>query len=181
MPFIKIATRLKQRIMPLASILAFALVAGATPAGADAAGKRGPGVKAPVILEVTVQGKRDVKAFSFEQLEKLGVASVKTSTPWTKASATFEGVYLKDVLSAAGAKTGQVKAVALNDYASSLPASDAYAHNVLLAYKMNGKRLSVRDKGPLWIVYPFDMDPSLKREVIYSRSVWQLKRLEVTP
>ena len=45
----------------------------------------------------------------------------------------------------------------------------------------NGGRMSVRDKGPLWIVYPFDSSEEYQAELIYSRSIWQLVRIEVLP
>ncbi|MEC8574513.1 MAG: oxidoreductase, partial [Pseudomonadota bacterium] len=40
--------------------------------------------------------------------------------------------------------------------------------------------MSLRDKGPLWIVYPFDSDPAYQTEAIYSRSIWQLEEITVT-
>jgi hypothetical protein len=50
---------------------------------------------------------------------------------------------------------------------------------VLLALKRNGEYMPVRDKGPLFIVYPFDSRPELKHQRFYSRSAWQLARLDV--
>ena len=35
------------------------------------------------------------------------------------------------------------------------------------------------DKGPLFIVYPFDSDPELKQQIYYNRSAWQVARLLV--
>ena len=49
----------------------------------------------------------------------------------------------------------------------------------LLAFERNGKPMSVREKGPLWIVYPYDSDAKFQSEVYYSRSIWQLDRLAV--
>ena len=40
-----------------------------------------------------------------------------------------------------------------------------------------GNRFSIRDKGPLFIIYPFDQDESLRNETYFARSVWQLKEL----
>jgi len=37
----------------------------------------------------------------------------------------------------------------------------------------------VRDKGPLFMIYPFDAQPELRSAVYYSRSVWQLSEIEV--
>ncbi len=45
---------------------------------------------------------------------------------------------------------------------------------------MNGETMPVRRKGPLWIVYPYDSDEAYRSEAIYSRSIWQLDRIEVT-
>ena len=53
-------------------------------------------------------------------------------------------------------------------------------HSVL-AFLRNGDEMSVRDKGPLWVVYPYDSTPEYQSELIYSRSVWQLARIEVQP
>jgi hypothetical protein len=39
--------------------------------------------------------------------------------------------------------------------------------------------MPVRDKGPLFIIYPFDTDASLRSERYYSRAAWQLKSIEI--
>jgi hypothetical protein len=39
--------------------------------------------------------------------------------------------------------------------------------------------MTVRDKGPLFIIYPYDSNPDLKAQKYYSRSVWQIARIEV--
>ena len=48
-----------------------------------------------------------------------------------------------------------------------------------VALKRNGEYMTVRDKGPLFIIYPFDSDPELKAQKYYSRSVWQVALIEV--
>ncbi len=42
-----------------------------------------------------------------------------------------------------------------------------------------GQYMTPRDKGPLFIVYPYDSNPDLKNQKFYSRSVWQVARIEV--
>ena len=44
---------------------------------------------------------------------------------------------------------------------------------------MNGKAMDVRNKGPIWIIYPIDEFPELKTEEISGRSIWQLDKLLV--
>ena len=117
-------------------------------------------------------------AFDLAMLEALPKKEIRTTTPWTDGVTTFEGFALKDLLGAVGATGETLHAVALNDYATDLPASDA-ERGVVIAYKVNGDYISVREKGPLWVIYPFDDQPDLKTETIYGRSIWQLTRLEV--
>ena len=39
--------------------------------------------------------------------------------------------------------------------------------------------MPVDDKGPLFIVYPYDSDPVLQTEKFYSRSAWQVAQIIV--
>jgi hypothetical protein len=50
----------------------------------------------------------------------------------------------------------------------------------MIAYLRNGNPMPLRDKGPLWIVYPFDSSSDFQSETIYSRSIWQLNRIAVS-
>ena len=60
-----------------------------------------------------------------------------------------------------------------------IPAAEAGRYDVIVAYRRNGSAMPVRDKGPLFIIYPFDSNPELRSTVYYSRSAWQLKTLQV--
>jgi hypothetical protein len=60
-----------------------------------------------------------------------------------------------------------------------IPLTDAVAGGPILAFEQNGEALSVRDKGPLWVVYPYDAAASFQTEMIYARSIWQVKRMEI--
>ena len=136
-----------------------------------------------VILQVSgkVETSNGSRALSFDvaELEGIGIARVQTSTPWTDGRPVFEGVLISDLLKAVGAEGETIVAIALNDYRVEIPMSDFMKFPVLLAYKMDGERLQVRDKGPLWIVYPQDDFPELKTKQVQSRWVWQLRELAI--
>lgn len=168
-----------QRAMKLALASLLWLIAGlAVVSSPTLAAKPETRPYLPIILSIELPGEKVID-FSLTDLENLGVSLFETTTPWTEGKTRFEGIYLKQLLTVVGAKGSQIKAVALNDYASELPFEGAETENALIAYKMNGKQLSVRENGPLWIIYPFDQYPSLKQETIYSRSVWQLRKLVI--
>ncbi len=142
-----------------------------------------PQPKGPIVLTVegaishTNNGAKAV--FDRAMLEKLGMHVSKTSTPWTDGVATFEGPLGKALLEAVGAQGETLVVTALNDYSASVPREDFYKYDVVLAMKKDGHYLRVRDKGPLFIIYPFDSDPGLNTELIHNRSVWQIKSIRI--
>lgn len=114
-----------------------------------------------------------------DMLEEIGLATIETTTPWYDGVARFEGVPAERLLERVSAQGTEVVAVALNDYRTTIPLADFKEHGVILALKRNGEYLPISDKGPLFIVYPYDSDPSLHSQQYYARSAWQLARLIV--
>jgi hypothetical protein len=135
------------------------------------------------ILRVTgniqVKNTADAASLDLKLLQSAGISKVTTSTPWTNGKPTFEGVLLRDLLKLVGAKGETVTAVALNDYKVTIPIADFEKYPVLLAYSMNGERLKVREKGPLWIIYPRDDYPELDNKPTQAKWVWQIKEIHV--
>jgi hypothetical protein len=111
--------------------------------------------------------------------EAMKMSVVKTETPWTEGLVTFEGVPLRSLLDLAAAKGTIIHAVALNDYAVDIPIEDAANPKVIVAYRMNGQTMRVRDKGPLWLIYPLSDEPSLQTEVTHNKMIWQIKAFEI--
>lgn len=122
-------------------------------------------------------GKR--ATFDMKMLEQLPQHSFTTRTPWYTEPVRFTGPLLRDVLAAAGASGSKIVAVALNDYRTEIPFEDATRYEVIVARLMNDKPMPVREKGPLFIVYPFASKTELQSEVYYNRSAWQLNQLQV--
>ena len=115
--------------------------------------------------------------FDMAMIEKLPQHSFTTLTPWEKQPIQFTGPLLRDVLAAVKAQGTVIKAMALNDYQSSIPVEDAMKFDMVMAVKMNGQPIPVKTKGPLFIVYPYDAKPELRSAVYYERSPWQVKSL----
>ncbi len=129
--------------------------------------------------EITVTNQGDKAAFDRLMLEELGGDIIVTSTIWTDGVSEFEGVRLSKLVELLGVEKGDLVALAINDYSVKIPITDAYDYEPIIAYKRDGAFMSVRDKGPLWLIYPYDLDPDTNTELIYSRSIWQLDRLVV--
>lgn len=117
--------------------------------------------------------------FDITSLENLGVVSFQTSSPWYNGRTTFTGISLQKLMDYVGAKGSVVKVTALNDYTTVIPLSDFKKYNVILALKINGEYMRIRDKGPLFIVYPYDSIPELNNQIFYSRSAWQVSSMKI--
>ncbi|KKY88457.1 MULTISPECIES: molybdopterin-dependent oxidoreductase [Leclercia] len=117
--------------------------------------------------------------FDVASLEKLGMVTFQTTSPWYNGRTTFTGISLQKLMDYVGAKGSLVKVTALNDYTTEIPLSDFKKYNVILAMKVNGEYMRIRDKGPLFVVYPYDSMPELNNQIFYSRSAWQVSRMSI--
>ena len=122
---------------------------------------------------LTISGKignmnvGDKAVFDLAMLEKLGMKTIETTTPWYTGKVRFDGIPLS--------KSARV--LALNDYTTIIPIDDFYKFPVIMALKMNGQYMRIRDKGPLFIVYPYDSSAELQNQIYYSRSAWQVSKM----
>ena len=144
-----------------------------------------PQPKGEVILEIAGRignsNGGDIATFDREMLETLGLETIKTATPWHTGEVRFEGCSLKKLMANVDASGKTVKAIALNDYVTMIPIEDFEKYGTILALKRDGQYMPIRDKGPLFIIYPYDSDPNLRSQMYYARSAWQVKRLEIHP
>ena len=128
-------------------------------------------------IKRTNQG--DNALFDMAMLEGATQHSLTTKTPWFKEQRKFTGPLLRDVLAMVGAHGNTLRIGALNDYRIDVPADDARRFDVTLARLIDDRPIPVREKGPLFMIYPFDSDAALRNPLYYSRSVWQLNTIDV--
>ncbi len=149
-------------------ILAFAVLAN-------------PALAGDPVLTVSGQGANGPVKITFDQaaLDALPQQTITTGTPWYEGKRSFSGPLLQALVEKAGVKGQTLRVVALNDYAATLPYADLGQFGVVLASRIDGKLLSVRDKGPLFVMYPFDSSEALRQETYYARAVWQVDRIIV--
>lgn len=166
-----------QRSLRALALAAGALVLALAPAAAQSAQ---PADKPILTVSGKIKGSTEAGLqFDRTALEAMGTVAIETSTPWYKGPVKFEGVPLAKLMSTVGASGERVVAIALNDYSVEIPIEDFAKYGAILALKRNGEYMPVRDKGPLFIVYPYDQSPELRSQKFYSRSVWQVARLIV--
>jgi len=133
---------------------------------------------------LTVRGKVSVTNsdgganFDMAMLTAMTQRSITTKTPWYDSARKFTGPLLRDVLAAAGAGGATIRAIALNDYKVEIPFEDVRRYDVVMARLLDDRPMPVREKGPLFVIYPFDDRAELRSAVYFARCAWQLRTLE---
>lgn len=132
-----------------------------------------------VIAKNSEGGEKAFLRFDRKSLEAFPQRTIKTETPWTTGVTSFSGPLLRDVLQEVKTQGGTLKCTAVNDYSVTIPRQDSKLYDVIIAMKRNGENMSTREKGPLWIIYPWSENSSLWNETYFSRAIWQLRDIEI--
>jgi hypothetical protein len=137
--------------------------------GARAAGiaVTGAGVAVPVTLDAA-------------RLASLPAVEITTATPWT-GQARFAGPLLTEVLRTLDARASKVSLIALDDYKVDLSIADILKYQPIIAIRMNDKPIPPRERGPFWLMFPFDNHAELRNDAWYFRAIWQIDRIKVEP
>ena len=118
--------------------------------------------------------------FSLEALDELKQIVISTTNEFVTGETKFSGPLARDLIeNVGGDPSSTIVLTAINDYQISVPASDFFSYDVVLATRMNGSLLSRRDKGPIWLMYPISDHTELQDSTVNSKLIWQLVKMEV--
>lgn len=113
-----------------------------------------------VLLSISGKGVDSLVQFDLAKIESLPLNTITTPVPWSDKVSTYEGVYLDDILASVGVtEFTSLDMTALNDYKVTLSRADSEKKRYLLAIKQDGKKIPVRKKGPITLLFDLsDMD-----------------------
>ena len=128
---------------------------------------------AQTVLTVTHDG--ETIEYDMAALQALPQTEYTTNNAFINGSSVFSGPLLRDVLElSVSLDEEEVMLRAVNDYEITFPVSDSIDYDVIIATQMDGALMSVCEKGPLWLMYPFSEFPELNESVYKGRIIWQL-------
>ena len=137
----------------------------------------------PILLRIEIGDTVPPRRIALDRagLQAMPQDAFSTTTIWTEGRQSFRGVRLWHLVRCFGVEDGVVTLIAKNDYLIDIPVAQLRPDGAMIAFERNGKPMTTREMGPLWLVYPYDADPAFRVETIYARSIWQLDRLRITP
>ena len=116
---------------------------------------------------------------SLDELAAMPQVTIVTENEFADGTVAYRGPLVRDVLARLGLQNLDfVRFVAANDYYVDIPTEDFRTYDAILAMEADGERLSRREKGPLWLMYPISDHPALRDPIYLRRLIWQVVRIE---
>ena len=106
--------------------------------------------------------------------------AIATENEYLEGMNCYQGPLGRDVVALLGLMPDDtITLTAMNDYQVEIPYAHLAEYDVIFATAVNGERLSLRDKGPIWVVYPQSDNAILQDTVYGTYMIWQLIRVEL--
>ncbi len=119
-----------------------------------------------------------VQSWSLGKVDALSQQRATTHSPFFPGTKTFSGPLLADLLAAALSaepkESTPIKLVALNNYSIQTTFGKLKHADAIVATRKNDLPMSIRDRGPFWIIFPLTKRPDLENEDFYRLIIWQL-------
>ncbi|MCL1479057.1 hypothetical protein MIH18_06995 [Marinobacter sp. M3C] len=131
-----------------------------------------------VSLQISKSSTGLVQSWSLGKVDALSQQRITTHSPFFPGTKTFSGPLLADLLAAAFSaepkESTPIKLIALNNYSIQTTFGKLKHADAIVATRKNDLPMSIRDRGPFWIILPLNKRPDLENENFYRLMIWQL-------
>jgi hypothetical protein len=137
-------------------------------------------------LRVTIYQENELKfeeSFSRSELLEVDKYEINTENPYVDEVTAFSGPRVEKLLRHIGVNIEEVRELnlrALNDYNVDIPVEDIINYPVIVSVLSGGGVMTVREKGPFWLIYPMSDNPELQQPIYNDRLIWQLSEIQVS-
>jgi len=124
-----------------------------------------------------VNGPEELE-LSIDDLAAMPLTTIATENEFVDGKVVYRGPLVREVLARVGLdKAENVRFIAANDYYVDIPTQNFRDYDAILAFEADGERLSRRDKGPVWLMYPISDHPELHDPIYSRRLIWQVVKI----
>jgi hypothetical protein len=130
------------------------------------------------VITLEGQGAEPVQ-ITMEQIQAMPATEFESYTPWTEGKTHFKGIRLQTLMEHLGVTGDVIRVKALNQYHADIAWKELAEYPVIFAYEMDGEPMSIREKGPYWLMFPMTDYPELNVPKYHISMVWQVAAIEV--
>lgn len=126
-----------------------------------------------------IEEKNDITVYIGE-IDNKYISSIITNTPWHDDLAKYTGVTLENFLQQYGdSEISKISISAMNGYIVDEDIGTFVNAGAMLVWLMNDHPISVHNKGPIIIVFPWYQNNSLRQDFFTSLAVWHVKSIHI--
>lgn len=115
---------------------------------------------------------------SDQDLSEFPQTEIATELPWLEGVTSFSGVQVAAIFEHMKIPIPKTMTfVALNDYQVEVVVEDIENYQPIIANRKNGNIMTVRDKGPFWLIFPLSQYPEINNTDYHAKMIWQLKEI----
>ncbi|WP_278802227.1 hypothetical protein [Marinobacter nauticus] len=130
--------------------------------------------------KLSISSKSETLVLDRTELESFPQTTLFTTSPYYDGEAQFSGPTLARVLETFGiTHQTEITLTALNNYKVTGSLSELLSVDAIVATRRNSSTMSVRERGPFWIILPLSQRPELDTEDFHRFMVWQLSGIEL--
>lgn len=123
----------------------------------------------------------DQMDFTLSELQALTQSDITTAHPWSTDPRHYHGVDINALLGLLfnHRRVLSLQLEALNDFSVAVDWSLVAPFSPILAWQENDQVMTRRNKGPLWLMLPFDQVPKVQQADFLHFMIWQLRVIRV--
>lgn len=140
----------------------------------------------PVILsvygDIRINDRHyDQMDFTLSELQAFTQSNITTAHPWSTEPQSYLGVDMNALFGSlfSNRRVLSLQLEALNDFSVAVDWSQVAPFSPILAWQENGKIMTRRNKGPLWLMLPFDRASKVQQANFLHLMAWQLRAIRV--
>lgn len=123
--------------------------------------------------------KQQTIHFNLSQLQSLPSNTFTMQTRWDDHIHQYHGPLLTALLEHVKFTGKTIELTALNNYVIEIDRSFIEKYQPILAWQKDSKKMSIRRKGPLWLLLPHHLHSELNTEEHTGKMIWQLRHIEI--
>lgn len=142
-----------------------------------------PVVAGERVLKIKIRGSvvaGTPSTVTVEELEKLPLTVLSTFDPFGKKQLNFKGVLLEDLATSYGTRNvTKIRLSAIDGYQVVFSPEEWQTKKLLLATRIEDKKIDRRQSGPARVVLPFDEGNASEAERLYTTKwIWMVNKIE---
>lgn len=138
-------------------------------------------LRADTRLEFSLQIQNQEEYMVYiDDIDEKYIEYISTSTPWHDDIAKYTGILIQNFLDQyEDGEFSEISISAMNGYTVDSDIRTFVNAGAMLVWLMNDAPISVHNKGPIVVIFPWSQNGSLREDIFTSLAVWHVNSIHI--